>query len=355
MHKYLRLTVFTICLLAISFLFFHPVLATDTESSHITETALLGNLKDDSSACGVFTVLNLVIDIFSIGVGVLAIIGITIVGIKYLTAGGNEEQTRKAKHRMSQIIVGVALYAVLYVGLQWLVPGGKLDYGNRCVVVSDEELAKIKEKEKAEREAQRQKNEEEAARIIAQKNSGRSSSSSSSNSSNNKESSELGKKILAEMGKTANIFVEKGVTFDNDHGATSWRELFRTKKSHCSSYMFLTLKRMGLMSRDGDTYFYFSDYGRTLKKRGDAKKDLKKNFVEIKGNDTIENLVKKGKLVPGDICGDGEYKAHTIMYAGQSGGKYKIHSFGSGKFSKSRHYNLTVSGSHKIGRILHAK
>ena len=68
---------------AISF----PTFATD--SSHVTETVFFGNVKDDGSACGVFTILNTVVDIMSIGIGILAIIGITIVGIKYLTAGGN--------------------------------------------------------------------------------------------------------------------------------------------------------------------------------------------------------------------------------------------------------------------------
>lgn len=159
-----------IIVLALSLLAFHPAFATDatpakTESSNITETIFFGNVKDDGGGCGVFSVLNLVIDIFSIGVGVLATIGIILVGIKYLTAGGNEEQTRKAKQRMLQIVIGIVAYALLYTGAQWLLPGGKLDSSNRCATISNEELSNIKAKEKAEREAQRKKNEQEAAKL----------------------------------------------------------------------------------------------------------------------------------------------------------------------------------------------
>ena len=146
-----------------------PTPAKDKESSHITETMFFGNMKDDGSACGVFSILNLVVDIFSIGVTILALIGVNIVGIKYLTAGGNTAQTEKAKHRMFQIVIGIVVYAALYVGVQWLMPGGKLDFGKRCTTVSQEELAKIKEKEKAEAEAQRKKNEEDAAKMWARR------------------------------------------------------------------------------------------------------------------------------------------------------------------------------------------
>ncbi len=60
-----------------------------------------------------------VADILSIGVGVLGVIGISIVGIQYLTAGGNEEKTRKAKRRMFEIVIGVFAYSLLYTFLKF--------------------------------------------------------------------------------------------------------------------------------------------------------------------------------------------------------------------------------------------
>lgn len=75
-----------------------------------------GSGSEESIRC----ILNYVVDVLSIGVGILGVIGISIVGIQYLTAGGSEEKTRKAKQRMFEIILGLAIYAVIAVLLKWL-------------------------------------------------------------------------------------------------------------------------------------------------------------------------------------------------------------------------------------------
>ena len=346
MHKLNRKTIFIVFSVILSFIITYPAFATDG----IIETSLWGNVQDDGSGCGVYMILNLILDILTYGVGIAAIIGISISGITYLTAKGNEQQTIKAKRRIYEIVIGLVAYAALYAALSFLLPGGSLNPSNNCKRLTDDEVATIRAKEKEESSDENDNSDSN--------NNSTSSKTDNNNKNKNKkkgEPSELGKKLLKEMEITANEFVKIGVKFNNDHGATTWKELRRTKFSHCSSYIFLTLKRMGLLSGAGDAYFHFKNYGKTLAYHGSAKKDLKKNFVVINGNDSIKNLVKKGKLVPGDICGDGRYRAHTIMYAGKSGGSYRIHSFESGKFSKKKHYNKKVPGSLKIGKILHAK
>ena len=75
---------------------------------------------DDGKGSATTDILKLVLDIFSVVVGILAVIGITIVGIQYLTAGGSEEKTRKAKRRMLEIVIGIALYVLLYSLLRWV-------------------------------------------------------------------------------------------------------------------------------------------------------------------------------------------------------------------------------------------
>lgn len=104
-----------------------------------TLTSILGNSKcdsegnpksdgeyncscDDGQGSSIENILNLVIDIMTIGIGILGVVGISIVGIQYLTAGGNEEQTRKAKRRLLEIVIGLAAYAVIYAALKWLLP-----------------------------------------------------------------------------------------------------------------------------------------------------------------------------------------------------------------------------------------
>ena len=78
-------------------------------SDGIVETNFFGNVEDDNEGCGVFMIINSVIDILSMGVAILGVIGVVIVGTTYLTAGGNEDKTRKAKRRMFEIVIGLAV------------------------------------------------------------------------------------------------------------------------------------------------------------------------------------------------------------------------------------------------------
>jgi len=92
-----------------------------------TKTAILGNGTETGCECGkgegVISILSFVVNILTIGVAILGMIGITIVGIQYITAGGSEEKTRKAKRRMFEIVLGLAAYVVVYALLSWLIPG----------------------------------------------------------------------------------------------------------------------------------------------------------------------------------------------------------------------------------------
>lgn len=78
---------------------------------------------DDGKGSSVLNILSLVVNIMTIGIGILGVVGITIVGIQYLTAGGNEEKTRKAKQRLFEIIIGLVAYVIIYALLNWLIPG----------------------------------------------------------------------------------------------------------------------------------------------------------------------------------------------------------------------------------------
>lgn len=89
------------------------------------KTAIIngGEVCDDGDGSSIMNILKLVANILSVGVGILGVIGITIVGIQYLTAGGSEEKTRTAKRRILEIVIGLAAYAAAYAILQWLLPG----------------------------------------------------------------------------------------------------------------------------------------------------------------------------------------------------------------------------------------
>ena len=105
-----------------------PAMAAEEEGEcgeGCVKTSILGENGcscDDQEGGEIKRLLWVVVDMMSIGVGILGVLGITIVGIQYLTAGGNEEKTRKAKMRMFEIVIGIALYVVVYALLRWLIP-----------------------------------------------------------------------------------------------------------------------------------------------------------------------------------------------------------------------------------------
>lgn len=78
---------------------------------------------------GIEGVLQLIINIMTAGIAILATIGIVVSGVQYLTAGGNEEQVKKSKRRLFEIIIGLVAYAIVASILSWLLPGFKQNNG----------------------------------------------------------------------------------------------------------------------------------------------------------------------------------------------------------------------------------
>ena len=79
--------------------------------------------ENDGHGAGIRCIIELVIDVLTVGVGVVGVLGITIVGVQYLTSGGNEEKAKKAKRRLLELVIGIVLYVIAYAVLKWLVPG----------------------------------------------------------------------------------------------------------------------------------------------------------------------------------------------------------------------------------------
>ncbi|MBQ3413708.1 hypothetical protein IJH33_02555 [Candidatus Saccharibacteria bacterium] len=87
------------------------------------QTAILTECaEDDGKGGSILCLLRQAVNILSVAVGIVGAIGITIVGIQYLTAGGNEEQTRKAKRRLFEIVIGLAVYVLISALLSFLLP-----------------------------------------------------------------------------------------------------------------------------------------------------------------------------------------------------------------------------------------
>ena len=97
-----------------------PVFADCSEGQ--VDTSLFGCV-DGSDGNGIFFVLNIILTVMTFGVGILGTLGIVIAGIQYASAKDNEQQMAKAKTRIFQIVIGMAIWATLFVALRWLIPG----------------------------------------------------------------------------------------------------------------------------------------------------------------------------------------------------------------------------------------
>lgn len=59
-------------------------------------------------------------DILTIMVGFFCIIGITVIGVQYLTAPQNSPKLRQSKRHLFEVIAGFVIYALIYALMHWL-------------------------------------------------------------------------------------------------------------------------------------------------------------------------------------------------------------------------------------------
>jgi hypothetical protein len=78
----------------------------------------------DRGGAGIFALLKLIINILTVGIGIVATIGIVISAIQYITAREKEDQAKKARTRIFEIVLGMIIWAVMWVAVNFLMPGG---------------------------------------------------------------------------------------------------------------------------------------------------------------------------------------------------------------------------------------
>lgn len=72
----------------------------------------------------IWKVLVWVLGIMTAGVGILAVGGITYGAILYASASDKAEQTKKGISIISNTVIGLVAYGLMYVLLNFLIPGG---------------------------------------------------------------------------------------------------------------------------------------------------------------------------------------------------------------------------------------
>ena len=86
-------------------------------------TALFGEVCDSCNGSATMQILAYVLRIMTYGVGILAVIGLLVFGVKYLTAHDNEALAQKARRHLFEVLIGIASYIVLVSITGWLLPG----------------------------------------------------------------------------------------------------------------------------------------------------------------------------------------------------------------------------------------
>lgn len=88
--------------------------------------AINGQNKCIPKTNAIFTWLTGIIRFLSAGVGIAVVGGIVYGGILYTTARDNSSQTQKAVYVITNAIVGLLLYLLMFAILNFLIPGGIL-------------------------------------------------------------------------------------------------------------------------------------------------------------------------------------------------------------------------------------
>ncbi len=73
---------------------------------------------------GLWGILLLVINILTAGIGILAVAGIVYGSILYTSAGGSADQVKKARTAITNVVIGIVAYALMYTLLNFIIPGG---------------------------------------------------------------------------------------------------------------------------------------------------------------------------------------------------------------------------------------
>ena len=85
-----------------------------------SQTGQTSNIKDS----GAWGLLLIALNILTATVGIAAVGGIVYAAILYSSATDNASQTKDALEMIRNIVIGLVAYGLMYIGLNFLIPGG---------------------------------------------------------------------------------------------------------------------------------------------------------------------------------------------------------------------------------------
>ncbi len=84
------------------------------------------NNKSDTKNTAIFALLKWVLRIMVGVVGIAAVGAFVFAGILYGSASGNAGQVEKAKTLMFNTVIGLVAFGLMFIAINWLIPGGVL-------------------------------------------------------------------------------------------------------------------------------------------------------------------------------------------------------------------------------------
>ncbi len=94
----------------------------------VKTSIISGDLCGESDSSGesgtVYKLLIGALNILTAGIGIAAVGGIGYGALLYTTAESKPDQTKKAIGIITNVVIGIAAYALMYVFLNFLIPGG---------------------------------------------------------------------------------------------------------------------------------------------------------------------------------------------------------------------------------------
>jgi len=82
------------------------------------------NCNTDDPKEGIFSILAMVVNIFTFGVGIAATGGFIFCGYQYMTSKNEPGVIVKIKTRIMHIVIGILFYAMFWGIINFLLPGG---------------------------------------------------------------------------------------------------------------------------------------------------------------------------------------------------------------------------------------
>ena len=79
-----------------------------------------GKVSDNA----IWKLLLMTLNIMAAGVGILAVAGISYAAVLYVTAADSAEQVKKSKTMITNVVIGIIAFALMYALLNFLIPGG---------------------------------------------------------------------------------------------------------------------------------------------------------------------------------------------------------------------------------------